>query len=247
MEANYNHTSRAAALRLPLLPGGQYQYIVSRRHHFGQQGVYYDTTIDTSVHFKITDYGVLRAVVDGLSITSALCDGGIRFRHATSSRFDHDDGFPHPRRPGRSQSSCTILPLSRAPQLHRYRPGHSVPYGYAAGAGLDYMLSPTFFLRAEYEFIQFIASSLAIRAPSTCSWRDRHPNSELALLCQKVSGVSLGTRPAAPSRREEPLSSTRRLARLRRRKTSAWYRPAWFETRTKGALLTMKPEEFRAF
>ena len=160
IEANYNHTSlsgSSSASRCYLADNTSTSCRVAIT--LGNQGVYYDTTIDTSVHFKITDYGVLRGR-GGWAVDNFLpyVTAGFAFGHATSSRLTTTTGVPSPAAPGGAPNPpVTIPPIVASPfSFTDTDRGTQFLYGYAAGAGLDYMLSPTFFLRAEYEFIQFM-------------------------------------------------------------------------------------------
>jgi outer membrane immunogenic protein len=109
----------------------------------------YDTTINAAVNLKITDYGTLRGRA-GWAIDSFLpyVTAGLALGRAQLTRVTTTTGTPSPLASGGAAFSYTDIATST-----------QFLYGYEAGGGLDVMLSPAFFLRAEYEFIQFIRAA----------------------------------------------------------------------------------------
>src|SRR5438105_1263267 len=114
---------------------------------------YYDTTIDTSAHFKITDYVTLRGRA-GWAVESFLpyVTAGLAFGRASTWRITTTNGTASPQAPGGGNNPPNppdpSLPLTVVQFPYTdYSTSTQFLYGYELGTGLDVMLSPSFFLR----------------------------------------------------------------------------------------------------
>jgi opacity protein-like surface antigen len=141
VEANYNHTSLFGSssvtrgfLNQTLPAGGTDSY---------------DGTMVATASMKITDYGTLRGragwVYDNVLAYAMV---GLAVGWGQTSRAVTVFGTPAPASPG----GTPFVISEGANSSH-------VLWGYSAGVGLDVLLTPTVFLRGEYEFVQFFTVS----------------------------------------------------------------------------------------
>ena len=158
IEANYNRTSlhagaSASRCYLALIATTS---CVTALQLGNPSPLYYDTTIDTSTDFKITDYGTLRGRA-GWAFESFLpyATAGLALGRAQANRATTTAGTPSAKDPNGNDQTSIGAPFS----FIDTNSSTQFLYGYTVGAGLDVMLSPTFFLRSEYEYIQFISAA----------------------------------------------------------------------------------------
>jgi len=103
----------------------------------------YDVAIDATAAARITDYGTLRAR-GGWAVDNMLAYGflGVAVARVEASRVA-------------TASFTPVVPADPAQPSHTERDGLTrYTWGYSLGGGVDYLLTSSFFLRAEYEFVQ---------------------------------------------------------------------------------------------
>jgi len=142
VELNYNRSSMNAGVSDSIARSFQ-----------TSDGYMYSVDVAAGSTYKLTDYGTLRArfgYVMGrfmpFATVSAAAGRADVFRTATvgGSAVDVSGG-------GRP-------PLYQAPQTLTEKTSNYM-FGFGAGAGVDVAIAPGFFLRGEYEFIQFTKAS----------------------------------------------------------------------------------------
>ena len=112
-------------------------------------GLLYATTINGAASMRILDYGVLR-VRAGVDLGNVLPYAGIGaaigradvFRTATASGTEID---PSTNPPGVTPFSFTETEIKSGALI----------YGWSLSGGVDVMIMPNMFMRAEYEFVSF--------------------------------------------------------------------------------------------
>ena len=131
IEGNYNHMSASVSDRDSL------------RRVVSAGGDVYDVTVTSEAGLRITDYGTVRGRVGYVMgrflpyLTAGFAMGRVEsFRNASVIAFDEPTGTPY-------------QPLSATETKTTYAMGYSV------GAGIDWMVLSSLFVRGEFEWVQF--------------------------------------------------------------------------------------------
>jgi opacity protein-like surface antigen len=152
-EANYNrivsgglNSSAADSIRREFRDDTQ----APAQHHY-----YYDTTVSTSASARITDFATMRAragIVMDRFLPYAFAGAAVgRVDVSRSATVFYT---------GRDAPDNVLPPLGQLPPAPfsgtRSESRNGVfAYGYTAGLGLDVIVFPNVFLRAEWEYVQF--------------------------------------------------------------------------------------------
>jgi opacity protein-like surface antigen len=129
---------------------------ISRRTSAG--GNVYDVTVDGSASMKIKDWGAAR-VRGGYVMGNFLPYATVGFAvgRATTSRTATVFGEENPPTP---PADCATTPTCVPFSFSSTESNKTAwIYGYTAGVGMDYMIMPDVFVRAEYEYVQFVKVS----------------------------------------------------------------------------------------
>jgi outer membrane immunogenic protein len=124
---------------------------ISRRTSAG--GNVYDVTVDGAASMRITDYGAAR-VRGGWIVGNFLpyATLGVAVGRADITRSAHVFGEENPATPCGPPLVNTCVPFSFS--TSEIKNAHFI-YGWSAGAGVDIMVMPNFFVRAEIEYMGF--------------------------------------------------------------------------------------------
>jgi len=116
-------------------------------------GYFYSTNVAAASNYRLTDYGTLRArfgYVMGrfmpFAMVSAAAGRAEVYRTATVTTSAVDVS-------GQGRPDLYLAPTTRSETTSNYM------FGFGAGAGVDVAIAPGFFLRGEYEFVQFTKAS----------------------------------------------------------------------------------------
>jgi outer membrane immunogenic protein len=142
LEANYTHAQWY----------GSSSDSLARR--MDASGTTYDVSVTGTSSIKLTDYGTLRARA-GYVMNNFLPYGFVGFaighaditKSATVSDFEYSDSTGQLIGCLSSLPSCALTDSDSRSQFI---------YGYSGGLGLDWAVTQNIFLRAEYEYIQFV-------------------------------------------------------------------------------------------
>jgi outer membrane immunogenic protein len=136
IELNYNHgslkSSSSGSLRRIVSPGN---------------GFVYDTTISSTASMDITDYGTLRGrggYVFGNMLAYAFV--AVALGSAEVARASTVSAIETPQAGG---PGVPFGPITESEARKAFL------YGYALGFGLDWMVTPTVFVRGDYEYLNF--------------------------------------------------------------------------------------------
>ena len=139
LEATYTHTS--LGITGPSSPA------IFRSFNPPAGNVTSVTLGGTSGHFHLTDYAEVRARA-GWVVGNLLPYGFVGFvaghgDYSVSAQTGATCALPNP-------GECLGFPITSSASL-----SDALLYGYSAGAGLDWALTPNVFVRGEFEFVQF--------------------------------------------------------------------------------------------
>ncbi len=145
VEATYTHTS--------LNITGPSSPAISRSFNPPAGNVTSVSLSGTSGHFHLTDYAEVRGRA-GYIVGNLLPYGFVGFvvGHGDYSVSAQTSAMCGPN--SISSTECIGFPITSSAGL-----SDALLYGYSAGAGLDWALTPNVFVRGEFEFVQFVPIS----------------------------------------------------------------------------------------